>query len=188
MLAIQRSTKTAEGCTLNILPCRIHHTGPTKVTKRYWAPLDGKGQQTKRSLRHLSSLTLLQIILRLRTFEEGSSKATSSSCQRLRLVCPFLVRTQEHHANCRFPGMMVKTTGRLLQQSRPVKTADNEDEDSDDDVQALDDIPEPVKILESTAEFKEVVIWGHDNIPGTHDAFVKGLEEWLAFANTIHQF
>jgi ribonuclease H2 subunit C len=81
---------------------------------------------------------------------------------------------------------MVQTTDRLLPQSRPAKIADD-DEDSDDDVQALDDLPEPVKILESTAEFKEIVIWGHDHLPGTDDAFSKGLEEWLAFASTIHQ-
>lgn len=60
-------------------------------------------------------------------------------------------------------------------------------EDSDDEVQALDDIPEPVKVVESTAHFNELVVWGHDQAPEKDDAFVKGVEEWLAFADAIHR-
>jgi ribonuclease H2 subunit C len=44
-----------------------------------------------------------------------------------------------------------------------------------------------VKVVESTAQFNEIVVWGHDQIPDKDDAFVKGVEEWLAFANAIHR-
>jgi ribonuclease H2 subunit C len=44
-----------------------------------------------------------------------------------------------------------------------------------------------VKVIESTAQFNEIVVWGHDQTPDKDDAFVKGVEEWLAFANAIHR-
>ena len=44
-----------------------------------------------------------------------------------------------------------------------------------------------MKVLESTASFQEVVVWGHDQVPGTDDAFVRGVEEWVAFAEGIHR-
>ncbi len=43
MLALQRVSKSSDTCTTNILPCRIHHDGPAKVTKRYWSPQAEKG-------------------------------------------------------------------------------------------------------------------------------------------------
>lgn len=37
MLAISKKA-SADHCIINILPCRLHHDGPTKVTKRHWTP------------------------------------------------------------------------------------------------------------------------------------------------------
>jgi len=37
MLAIAKSS-TSDKTSINILPCRIGHNGPTKVTRRYWQP------------------------------------------------------------------------------------------------------------------------------------------------------
>ncbi|KAJ5102733.1 hypothetical protein N7532_003262 [Penicillium argentinense] len=45
---------------------------------------------------------------------------------------------------------------------------------------------EPVKVLEVQGTFDEVVVWGHEHIPAADDAYVKGLEEWIKFAETIH--
>lgn len=79
-------------------------------------------------------------------------------------------------------------TERLLSQQswrssdRPApddSVSDHEDDDPDD-------TPEPVKILQSTATFDEITIWGHDMLPTADDPFVKGVEEWVAFAEAIH--
>lgn len=79
---------------------------------------------------------------------------------------------------------MIKSTDRCLPQQQEPKVTED---DSDSDVQILDDEePEPVKILETTAEFRDVVVWGHDQVPAPDDTFVKGVEEWLAFADAIH--
>jgi ribonuclease H2 subunit C len=45
---------------------------------------------------------------------------------------------------------------------------------------------EPVKILEAVATFDEFTVWGHDQIPAPDDTLVKGIEEWIAFAESIH--
>ena len=46
--------------------------------------------------------------------------------------------------------------------------------------------PEPVKILEASAVFDELTIWGHDSIPNADDPFIKAIDEWIAFAEAIH--
>lgn len=39
--------KAAPKCVPNILPCRIHHDGPVKASKRYWDPkVENDGTQT----------------------------------------------------------------------------------------------------------------------------------------------
>ena len=43
MLALQRREEGAERSIANVLPCRLHYDGPTKVTKRYWSPQVEKG-------------------------------------------------------------------------------------------------------------------------------------------------
>lgn len=44
---------------------------------------------------------------------------------------------------------------------------------------------EPVKILEEQAFFDEVVLWGHESTPDENDLYVKGIEEWISFAETV---
>lgn len=44
---------------------------------------------------------------------------------------------------------------------------------------------EPVKILEEQVLFDEVVLWGHEGIPNENDPYVKGIEEWISFAETV---
>ncbi|KAL4874125.1 hypothetical protein BDV12DRAFT_159134 [Aspergillus spectabilis] len=45
---------------------------------------------------------------------------------------------------------------------------------------------EPVKILEKQATFGDYVVWGHETIPPVDDPFVKGVEEWVKFAEAMH--
>lgn len=53
-----------------------------------------------------------------------------------------------------------------------------EEEDSDG-------VMEPVKVLEEAASFEEMVVWGHEVLPGSDDPYVKGVEEWIAFAEAV---
>jgi ribonuclease H2 subunit C len=42
-----------------------------------------------------------------------------------------------------------------------------------------------VKLMETKAKFDEVVIWGHEIVPEDDDVYVKGVEEWIAFAEAV---
>ncbi|KAE8146313.1 ribonuclease H-like domain-containing protein [Aspergillus avenaceus] len=49
-----------------------------------------------------------------------------------------------------------------------------------------DEAVEPVKVLEKQATFNDYVVWGHELIPAADDSFVKGVEEWVKFAEAMH--
>lgn len=42
-----------------------------------------------------------------------------------------------------------------------------------------------VGTLEEVAEFEEVIVWDHEAIRSSEDAFVKGMEEWIRFAEVV---
>lgn len=65
------------------------------------------------------------------------------------------------------------STDRVL----PVSTRD----DSIEDEAAQD----PVKILQTQATFDDIVVWGHENEPESDDVFVKAVDEWIKFAETV---
>lgn len=44
---------------------------------------------------------------------------------------------------------------------------------------------EPVKVLETQGTFDDFVVWGHEAVPAADDTFVKGVEEWLQFADAV---
>ena len=47
---------------------------------------------------------------------------------------------------------------------------------------------EEVAILEELATFEEVVVWGHEKAVEADDEVVKGLEEWIRFAEAVSFF
>ncbi|EMC92005.1 hypothetical protein BAUCODRAFT_313103 [Baudoinia panamericana UAMH 10762] len=42
-----------------------------------------------------------------------------------------------------------------------------------------------VKLMESKGTFDEVMVWGHELVPDDEDAYVRGLREWMAFAEAV---
>jgi hypothetical protein len=45
MLALRGGTQKQDVSVPNILPCRIHSSGPAQVTKRFWSPAQENGRQ-----------------------------------------------------------------------------------------------------------------------------------------------
>ncbi len=52
---------------------------------------------------------------------------------------------------------------------------DNEDEEEEDDI----------NVLEEVSSFSDIMIWGHETIAESDDAFVKGMGEWISFAEAV---
>lgn len=42
-----------------------------------------------------------------------------------------------------------------------------------------------VGVVMEKGRFEEVVVWGHESVPDDEDAFVKGVEEWIGFAEGV---
>lgn len=47
---------------------------------------------------------------------------------------------------------------------------------------------EDVAVLEELATFEEVVVWDHEKVVEDDDGIVKGLEEWIRFAEAVSSF
>ena len=58
--------------------------------------------------------------------------------------------------------------------------------EEDDDAEEEEDEVEPTKVVEEVATFDEILVWGHEQVPGEEDVFVRGVQEWLAFAKAMH--
>lgn len=49
------------------------------------------------------------------------------------------------------------------------------------------ELPEEVKIAEQIGEFEEIVVWGHGGVVDEEgDMYVRGLREWVGFAEAMH--
>lgn len=66
--------------------------------------------------------------------------------------------------------------------------SENEDDDDDGmDEEDGDEAPEEVRIAEQIGEFDEVVVWGHGGVVDEgSDVFVRGVREWVGFAEAMH--
>lgn len=72
MLALRGRTEKQDVSVPNILPCRIHASGPTRVTKRFWSPAKENGRQRLSSFfRELANAEAYcsQMVRKLLTFE-----------------------------------------------------------------------------------------------------------------------
>lgn len=49
------------------------------------------------------------------------------------------------------------------------------------------DAPKEVEtlIMDKAAGFDHVVVWDHEAVPGAEDIYVKGVEEWIGFAEAV---
>ncbi|KAI4178987.1 MAG: hypothetical protein L6R41_008100 [Letrouitia leprolyta] len=47
------------------------------------------------------------------------------------------------------------------------------------------DEEQEVKVLEEVGKFEEVMVWGHESVADGDHTFVRGLEEWIGFAEAV---
>lgn len=99
------------------------------------------------------------------------------------------------HTDTWLAGVVAESTDRYLPQplkptSVPTYTTIDDDieiEEADQDEDDEDDEPsEPVRLLQQVSTFSQVVAWGHDAVPDADDSFVKGVQDWIAFAQALH--
>ncbi|KAI7156049.1 hypothetical protein KC349_g6515, partial [Hortaea werneckii] len=160
MLAIKPSNRTphqlqhSKPLHPNILPCSIHHSGPIKVSKRYWSPKTTTGHDhgPKLQTAHFRGRKLQGRKIRL---PEG-------------YIGQILQKTDNE--------------GEGKQHKGHEATAKNSEEAGEDgNTQPSATL---VRMLETKGTFDALTIWGHEHAPlgEEEDEFARGVGEWIGFA------
>lgn len=140
---ITSSTRTPN-LTPNLLPCKIHHSGPIKVSKRYWSPTTNPADQPQTSY------------LRGRKLRGREVKVPQG-----------------------YRGYILQKDGKTAQAAGDVEVRGEEGEE-DEEAEA-----EAGRTMEVRGTFDSVMVWGHDMMPADEDEYVKGVEEWIGFAEAV---
>ncbi|KAK5078204.1 hypothetical protein LTR64_003389 [Lithohypha guttulata] len=132
-------SSSSDNSIVNIVPCRINHTGTSKVTKRYWQP-------------------------------RSETDGTETAYFRGRRLRGRVINMPE-----KYTGLVLRTSAKtIIEPTSPAV----QDEDEDDEEPEL---PVPIKVIEQVSNFDKMIL------PPADDTMVKGVEEWIAFAEAIHK-
>ncbi|KAK0944200.1 hypothetical protein LTR29_004332 [Friedmanniomyces endolithicus] len=159
MLSLQ-TARAPHTLTPNILPCTIHHNGPLKITKRYWNPQPSSDDK-QTSTAYLRGRKLRGRVVKVPKGYRG-----------------YLLQKTERDATA----LASSVTGQGAERAGLVEDNGDGLEGGDEE----EDEVEEVKMMEQKAVFDEMVVWGHEVLPDGGDEYVKGVEEWIAFAEAIH--
>ncbi|KAF1944407.1 ribonuclease H1 small subunit [Clathrospora elynae] len=84
-----------------------------------------------------------------------------------------------------YTGVVLHITDKQLPQSRTQAQPSNEDTEEGDAEE--ESMPVEVKMAEQVGEFDEIIVWGHGGeVDGGQDMFVRGITEWVGFAESMH--
>ncbi|RMY67804.1 hypothetical protein D0862_15046 [Hortaea werneckii] len=168
----------------NLLPCSIHHSGPIKISKRYWSPTtttpitnptalpDDDGTKNSLQTAHFRGRKLQGRKIRLpkgyigRILQKPADEDKASDVN------------QQHSQR-----------QQQQQQRGHEGTAENAGEEGaggeeDGDVSGS---TAPVGMLETRGTFDALTIWEHEYAPleGEEDGFARGIGEWIGFAEAV---
>jgi ribonuclease H2 subunit C len=74
---------------------------------------------------------------------------------------------------------VISSTNRILPKPQPKQLFEDGDEDGEDNYHET-------KVVDEEAYFEEVMVWGHEALPEEGaDPYVRGMEEWISFAETV---
>ncbi|EDU42170.1 RNase-H2-suC domain containing protein [Pyrenophora tritici-repentis] len=86
-----------------------------------------------------------------------------------------------------YTGAVLNITDKQLPQQRAQAQPSHDEGEEGDDAEPEESMPVEVKIAEQVGEFDEVVVWGHGgDVDGNRDIFVRGISEWIEFAESMH--
>lgn len=141
----------------NLLPCRIHHNGPVDAASQYWKPTTAEGTtKPPINLAPKKATTPNKSI-----FSDGSKTA-------------YFRGRKLHGKAIKLPeqchGVVIE---RRDDTARPAGTEDEE-------------LSDPVGTMRVTADFDELVVWGHEAVAdAAEDPYVRSMEEWLQVADKV---
>lgn len=149
-------------CTPNILPCRIHHDGPVDASPRYWAPKPAKGQ----SCSHPAQKPIHSFVT------DGKPEAYFRGRK---------LRGQEIEVPQGYRGIVVEEAGRETTAFQNTEKGVLKGEEGEE----MEEEQKEVTMLNELGSFNKLLIWNHESIVDGDDPFVKGLSEWIGFAEAV---
>lgn len=158
-------------CTPNLLPCRIHHDGPVNASPRYWSPGVAKGWR-------VPCFTNQGILLSGAT-AGGKSKAYFRGRK---------LKGKEVKVPEGYQGIIVKGAAEEQEAGKNVEQQqiDIDDKDGyDEEGEEQEEQEEKVKDIQAIGSFNEVMLWSHEIMVPEDDAFVRGIGEWMDFAEAV---
>ena len=171
MLAITPLTRKRKLVTPNLLPTSIKHNGPVDAGKRYWDPTPDSSQEQDGSVNGNSDTSTAYF--RGRKLR-GRRVKLPDGYEGVVLQKTASLLSEHHHQK-------EKKTGTTAEQLRRMEEGDDPEEED----RELGEKPVEVKMMEQTASFDEMMVWGHEVVLEGDDVYVKGVREWMAFAETV---
>lgn len=154
--------------TAHLLPCRIHHDGPVRTSRRYWDPKPGHGPPS------ILTLPKKKDERAVANEENNVADGKPEAYFRGRRLNGRPVRVPEGYR-----GVVVREGEEEADKVGKGGAIEEEMEEGDEEEQV------EVKTLDEVARFEELVVWGHETVPEDDDVFVKGVEEWIRFAEAV---
>ena len=80
-------------------------------------------------------------------------------------------------------GSVLNITDKVALQINSEKNNSSNDNEEDEDE---NEKPAEVKLAEEVGSFDEITVWSHESMPlETDDPYLKGVQEWMAFAKAV---
>ena len=73
--------------------------------------------------------------------------------------------------------MVLSKTDRILPRGK-------QEEDDEEEVVEVE-MEVDVEVIEEQSTFEEIVVWGHEVVMDEGDPYVRGVEEWIGFAESV---
>lgn len=85
-----------------------------------------------------------------------------------------------------YQGVVLEKTDKSLSAKPPTAEELRRMEEGDEDEMDMEiDKAVEVKTMERMYSFDEIVVWGHEMLPEDDDVYVKGVSEWVKFAEAV---
>jgi ribonuclease H2 subunit C len=170
MLAIKSGPQAPSTVTANLLPCRIHHDGPISLSDHHWSPLNEPATTSTSSETAKNTIT-----------EETKDEACSSPSTKLtayfrgrRLLGRSIAIPEGYN------GSVLRITKDVLQKpGPPVICGEEDDHEEEEEITTY--------VAEEQSKFDKIIVWGHEVVADeAEDQYIRGVEEWIGFAESIH--
>ncbi|CDO57013.1 Conserved hypothetical protein. Putative ribonuclease H2 subunit C [Geotrichum candidum] len=159
--------------SLNILPCRVHHTGTVSEVSRHFTPELYKTYRAREVDQQFIKLSEAE---QKTTSQEG----TEEQADQTKVV---------HFRGRKLKGIDVDIgndfVGCVIQEGS-TRIVTDAAASADDDDEGTEDNTVSIKSWHAVSTFDKVTLWEHEAVPAADNVFTTGLTDFVKLSNLIH--